>query len=99
MKQTHKWNKTFKFDDATQNIINSVEGHFDVSESAKRCLMARVNASGKVLTYTIVLDDVMESGAGLWFPSLTLSPHRLDKRKDITEALEAMGITRDELIG
>ncbi len=99
MKQTHKWNKTFKFDDATQNIIDSVEGHFDVSESVKRCLRARVNASGKIISYTIVLNDALENGAGLWFPSLTLSPHRLDKRSDITEALESMGITTDELIG
>lgn len=99
MKQTHKWNKTWKFDDATNNIINSVEGHFDVSEAVKRCLRARLTASGKVLSYTIVSNDALEMGAGLWFPSLTLSPHRLDKRQDIIEALEAMGITTDELIG
>jgi hypothetical protein len=99
MKQTHKWNKSWKFDDATENIINSVEGSFDVSESVKRMLRARQSASGRVLTYTIVSNDALESGAGFWFPSLTLSPHRLDKRKDIIEAIEAMGITEDEIIG
>lgn len=99
MKQTHKWNKSYKVDEATNNLINAVEGSLDVSESVKRCLRARLTASGKVLTYTIVSDDALESGAGFWFPSLTFSPHKLDKRADIITALEAMGITTDELIG
>ena len=92
MAHTHKWNKAWKFNDETNNLIASIEAHFDVSDAAKRILRGRIAASGKTLSYTITSEHCLEAGAGYWFPSLTLAPHRLDKRQDIVEALEALGI-------
>lgn len=92
MEHTHKWNKAWKFNDETKNLVSSIEAHFDVSDAAKAILRGRVAASGKTTSYTVVVADCFDLGAGFWFPSLTLSPHKLDKRQDIVEALETLGI-------
>ena len=92
MTQKHKFNKSWKFDDETIALINSIQAKFDVSEEEKRIIRGRIAASGKTLSYTISLESSLEAGAGFIHPALIISPHKLDKRGDIVDLLESLGI-------
>ena len=92
MTQKHKFNKTWKFDDETLAIIASIEAKFDVSESSKRVLRNRISASGKTNAFIVCLAETEEAGAGFYHPALVYCPHRLDKRGDIIDVLEGLGI-------
>jgi|688.fasta_scaffold43688_3 hypothetical protein len=101
MTQKHKWNTSWKFSEETNALVTSIESSFDVSDEAKRVLRLRVAASGKTLAYIVSLESSLEAGAGFFHPALIISPHKLDKRGDIIEKLEGLGIENpfDIIIG